>query len=151
MTTSSYDIDINLKTRFFSKIYIYFHATFSRKLNSALFDRSHCSWRRSETMCLCRSDWLFAPTIQYQFKRRLFSRRPCTGPYLWACPGQDCSDWQFVFQLVLICVVTHLPRCPRVLRRRSISSDLMSRKGCSVLMAIGCPSAPDKIKQVQAP
>ena len=43
--------DIN--TIFFSKIHYFFlqNATFFSKLNSALFDRSHCSRMRSETMC----------------------------------------------------------------------------------------------------
>ena len=66
---------------------------FFSKPNSALFDRSHCSRMRSETMCLWRRDWMFAPTIRYQFKRHLFSRRPCTGPHLWAGPEGDCNCW----------------------------------------------------------
>ncbi len=32
------------------------------------------------------------PTMLYLFKRRLFSRRPCTGPHPWAGRSQDCSD-----------------------------------------------------------
>jgi hypothetical protein len=79
----------------FSKIYYFFlqNATFFSKPNSALFDRSHCSRMRSETMCLWRRDWMFAPTIRYQFKRHLFTRRPCTGPHLWAGPEGDCNCW----------------------------------------------------------
>ena len=34
--------------------------------------------------CCHRRDWRLAPTIQYLFKRRLFSWRPLTGPYPWA-------------------------------------------------------------------
>ena len=79
-------VRLRINTTFFRKIYNYFrqNATIFRKPNSALFGLSHCSRRRSEAMCLCRRDWLLAPTIRYQFKRRLFSRRPCTGPHLWA-------------------------------------------------------------------
>ena len=86
---------IYINTTFFRKIYNYFpqNATFFRKLNSALFDRSHCSRRQSDTMCLSRRDWMFAPTIRYQFKRHLFTRRPCTGPHLWAGPEGDCNCW----------------------------------------------------------
>ena len=84
-----------IETTFFSKLYHFFlqKTTFFSKLNSALFDRSHCSRRRSETMCLWRRDWMFAPTIRYQFKRHLFTRRPCTGPHLWAGPEGDCNCW----------------------------------------------------------
>jgi hypothetical protein len=86
---------MDIRTTFFSKLYHYFlqKTTFFSKLNSALFDRSHCSRRRSETMCLWRRDWMFAPTIRYQFKRHLFTRRPCTGPHLWAGPEGDCNCW----------------------------------------------------------
>ncbi len=37
---------------------------------------------------ICRHgyDWQLAPIIKYRFKRRLFSRRPCTRPHPWACP-----------------------------------------------------------------
>ena len=66
------------------------------------------------------------PTIQYRFKRRLFSRRPCTGPYPWAGPSQDCSDWIYfrvkiaaigfnnsiVIQLVLILCFTQSASMP---------------------------------------
>ena len=85
----------HIETTFFSKLYHFFlqKTTFFSKLNSALFDRSHCSRRRSETMCLWRRDWMFAPTIRYQFKRHLFNRRPCTGPHLWAGPEGDCNCW----------------------------------------------------------
>ena len=86
---------IDIKTRFFRKIYYCFpqKTTFFRKLNSTLFDRSHCSRRQSETMCLSRRDWLFAPTILYRLKRRLFSGRPLTGQHLWAGPEVDCNSW----------------------------------------------------------
>ena len=86
---------LNIETRFFSKLYHFFlqKTTFFSKPNSALFDRSHCSRRQSDTMCLWRRDWMFAPTIRYQFKRHLFNRRPCTGPHLWAGPEGDCNCW----------------------------------------------------------
>ena len=85
----------HIETTFFSKLYHFFlqKTTFFSKPNSALFDRSHCSRMRSETMCLWRRDWMFAPTIRYQFKRHLFTRRPCTGPHLWAGPEGDCNCW----------------------------------------------------------
>jgi hypothetical protein len=39
------------------------------------------------------------PTMRYRFKRRLFSRWPCTGPHPWA--GTQCaSDPQTVYQTV---------------------------------------------------
>ena len=69
-------------------------------------------------MCLSRRDWLFAPTIRYQFKRRLFSRRPCTGPHLWAGPHSrlqrlaNCVS--FSFNLLVI-----NPRCLATLRSGS--------------------------------
>ena len=94
------------------------------------------------------------PTIQYQFKWRLFSRRPCTCPYPWAGPQSRLQRLDLIIQLSSnsfnLCF-THLPRCQRVLRRRALRSDLMSRKGCSVPIANGCPSAPVKIKQVRPP
>ena len=85
----------DIRIRFFSKLYHFFlqKTTFFSKPNSALFDRSHCSRRQSDTMCLWRRDWMFAPTIRYQFKRHLFTRRPCTGPHLWAGPEGDCNCW----------------------------------------------------------
>ena len=75
-------------------------------------------------MCLWRRDWRFAPTIRYQFKRRLFSRRPCTGPHLWAGPHSrlqrlaNCVS--FSFNLLVI-----NPRRLAILRRSS--RNLLSR------------------------
>ena len=111
---------VYIETRFFSKLYHFFlqKTTFFSKPNSALFDRSHCSRRQSDTMCLSRRDWLFAPTIRYQFKRRLFSRRPCTGPHLWAGPHSRLQRLANCVSFSFNLLVTN-PRCLADMRRRS--------------------------------
>ena len=85
---------------------------------------------------------------------RLFSRRPCTCPHPWAGPQSRLQRLDLIIQLSSnsfnLCF-THLPQCQRDLRRRSIRRAHMNRKGCLVLMAIGCPSAPVKMKQVRPP
>ena len=43
------------------------------------------------------------PTIQYQFKWRLFSRRPCTCPYPWAGPQSRLQRLDLIIQLSSIC------------------------------------------------
>ena len=69
-------------------------------------------------MCLSRRDWLFAPTIRYQFKRRLFSRRPCTGPHLWAGPHSRLQRFAICVSISFNLLVIN-PRCLAVLMRRS--------------------------------
>ena len=115
-----------IETTFFSKLYHFFlqKTTFFSKLNSALFDRSHCSRRQSDTMCLSRRDWMFAPTIRYQFKRRLFSRRPCTGPHLWAGPHSRLQRFAICVSISFNLLVIN-PRCLAVLR--SDLRNLLSR------------------------
>ena len=107
--------DIN--TRFFSKITTFFSkmTTFFSKPNSALLDRSQSSRRQSDAMCLSRRDRLFAPTIRYQFKRRLFSRRPCTGPHLWAGPHSRLQRLANCVSISFNLLVIN-PRCLAILR-----------------------------------
>ena len=110
--------DIN--TRFFLRFTTFFAkpTTFFAKPNSALFGRSHCSRRQSDTMCLSRRDWLFAPTKRYQFKRRLFSRRPCTGPHLRAGPHSRLQRFAICVSISFNLLVIK-PRCLAVRMRRS--------------------------------
>jgi hypothetical protein len=110
-----------INTRFFSKITTFFSkiTTFFSKPNSALFDRSQSSRRQSDAMCLSRRDRLFAPTIRYQFKRRLFSRRPCTGPHLWAGPHSRLQRFANCVSISFNLLVTN-QRCLADLRRRSL-------------------------------
>ena len=111
----------HIRTRFFSKLYHFFlqKTTFFSKPNSALFDRSHSSRRQSDTMSLSRRDWLFAPTIRYQFKRRLFSRRPSTGPHLWAGPHSRLQRLANCVSFSFNLLVTN-QRCLADLMRRSL-------------------------------
>ena len=116
----------HIETRFFSKLYHFFlqKTTFFSKPNSALFDRSHCSRRQSDTMCLWRRDWMFAPTIRYQFKRHLFNRRPCTGPHLWAGPHARLQRLANCVSISFNLVVIN-PRC--LANLRSSSRKVLSR------------------------
>ena len=112
---------INIRARFFSRLYHFFlqKTIFFSKPNSALFDRSQSSRRQSDAMCLSRRDRLFAPTIRYQFKRRLFSRGPCTGQHLWAGPHSRLQRFAICVSISFNLLVIN-PRCLADLRRRSL-------------------------------
>ena len=108
-------------TRFFSLLYLIFpqklpdfsanrKVHFSARLYRIQFRCRKChdqacpcasSGKLHASPCDCSVTETDIPTIRYQFKRRLFSRRQCTGSYPWAGPLSRLQRLDLNIQFVL--------------------------------------------------